>query len=114
MAAHQETTRVSDLAGVLSIVPTLVGYQPTDSLVGLFLSDKRLALTMRCDLGEGLAADGRASPVGLAVDDAVLHRGHRRSDATRSLDRHRPVLLVHEAVGPVSGHVCQLRLILFV
>ena len=27
MAAHQETTRVSDLAGVLSIVPTLVGYQ---------------------------------------------------------------------------------------
>lgn len=55
MTADQETTRVSDLAGVLSLVPTLVGYEPAESLVVMFLSDRRLSLTMRCDLGADVA-----------------------------------------------------------
>lgn len=63
MTSNQETTRVSDLAGVLSLVPDLVGYEPTDSLVVLFLSERRLALTMRCDLG---------ADVGYVVEKAKL------------------------------------------
>lgn len=45
-----ETTRISDLAGLLALVPALVGYEPSDSVVVMFLKDQRLSVTMRADL----------------------------------------------------------------
>ena len=45
-----ETTRISDLAGLLALVPALVGYEPSESVVVMVLTDQRLAVTMRANL----------------------------------------------------------------
>ena len=45
------TTTVSDVSGMLAVVPTLVGFQPSRAIVILFLDEPgRLQLTMRVDL----------------------------------------------------------------
>lgn len=46
------TIRVTDMAGALSFVPALIGFQPERSLVVMFLACSRVAMTMRVDLGD--------------------------------------------------------------
>jgi len=48
--APEHTSRVSDLAGVLACVPSLLGFVPERSVVVLCLASSRVVLTMRVDL----------------------------------------------------------------
>ena len=67
----RHTARVSDMAGVLACVPTLIGFHPARSLVALCLARGRVVLSMRADL-DGSDVDELARMAVMAA---------RRSDA---------------------------------
>lgn len=46
---HRATVRIADCAGLLASVARMLGFYPTDSFVGVFLSGSRVAVTMRMD-----------------------------------------------------------------
>lgn len=80
-----ESIQLSSPQGVLSAVPRLIGFQPADSLVLLFLAERRLELTSRVDLSPApspvqVAELVRRVPTATAVMVALYERdlfGHR-------------------------------------
>jgi len=50
MSLKPPTTTIRDLAGLLAVLPTMLGFRPERSIVVCFLRGSRIALTMRADL----------------------------------------------------------------
>lgn len=46
---HSATVRIADCAGLLASVARMLGFYPTDSFVGVFLSGNQVVVTMRMD-----------------------------------------------------------------
>jgi hypothetical protein len=49
-AKHRNVIRVTDRAALLALIPHLLGFAPSDSLVVIYLDHKRVACTARIDL----------------------------------------------------------------
>ena len=44
--------RISDLTGLVALIPSLLGFQPERSIAIVFVANNKIALTMRCDLAD--------------------------------------------------------------
>jgi hypothetical protein len=90
-SAEQTVLRVRDPGDILGVIPYLLGFHPTDSLVAAFVRDRRVVVTARIDLAATADLDGlidRLEMVGQRVGTrSLVLVGYSEDEGIRELMR---------------------------